>query len=498
MILSKETANHGSLPQLGGRLLWLYRIAWFGLAIGAVLASAYFPFQSTAYPAMIGLRLVKSAVLISAAAVLAYRRGSDPVAALLALAFLLWTITSSLDFGTHAAFAQLLDRGRFLLFVLAILSFPDGQWQPRWTRSVAVVSGAVFLLGIGEAMNLLATRLYLPLAIACVVGAIASLVARFRATANFASKQQLKWVALGLVVGVGLILCARAGSALDNSRVFPILWEALFQLGIITVALGFLISVLRYRLFDAETVITRSAAYATLTIALVATFGGTEAFIQNVGQDYLGMDIGGISGGMAAAVAAVLLNPLHGRITDWAEDRFQPDLAQLKRETPELLARLANSSTRRLCDAVLAHINAAIHTGHSALVFNGRVLAARGIPLAEVRRRTTRALDEDLAGHPLFPVRMPLGNDRPGAAGWLFIGPRPDGTLCGKEDLDAVRSILPALQHALSAATTRDSLDSTVDRREKRIRAEIDGLRLRLDAIEDTPVGWRVARQSPR
>lgn len=484
------TSDHRSLPQLTGRLLWLYRLTWLGLAVGALLASALLPFQSMAYPAVIGLRLVKSAVLIWAAAVLAYRRRRDPVAALLALAFLTWTITSSLDFGTIATFAQLLDRCRFLLFVLALLLFPDGNWQPRWTRTVAAVSGAVFLLGIGEALNLLHTRLYLPLAIACVVSGIASLVARFRATTNFASKQQLKWVALGLVAGVGLILCARAGSAFDNSRAFPvpIIWEGLFQLGIITVAFGFLISLLRYRLFDAETVITRSAAYATLTIALVATFGGTEAFIQNVGQDYLGMDIGGISGGMAAAVAAVLLNPIHGRITQWAEDRFQPDLAQLKGEMPELLARLATSSTRRLCDAVLSHLSAAIHVQRSALVLNGRVLAARGVPLAEVRRSTSRALEEDYIGDPLFPLRLPLGNAGPGAAASLFIGPRPDGTLCGKEDLDAVRSILPALQHALSAATTRESLNAAVDRREKRIRAEIDDLRLRLNAIEEAPV----------
>jgi hypothetical protein len=485
------TTDHRSL-QLSGTLLWLYRLTWLGLAIGAVLASALLPFQSMAYPAVIGLRLVKSAVLISAAIVLAYRRRRDPVAALLALAFLTWTITSSLDFGTHATFAQLLDRCRFLLFVLALLLFPEGNWRPHWTRLVAAMSGAVFLLGIGEVLNLLQTRLYLPLAIACVVGGIASLVARFRASTNFASKQQLKWVALGLVVGVGLILCARAGSALDNSRAFPvpIIWEGLFQLGIITVALGFLISLLRYRLFDAETVITRSAAYATLTIALVATFGGTEAFIQNVGQDYLGMDIGGISGGMAAAVAAVLLSPLHGHITEWAEDRFQPDLAQLKREMPELLARLATSSTRRLCDAALSHMSAAIHVQQSALVLNGRVLAARGMPLAAVRRWTTRALEEDFICDP-FPVRLPLGTGGPDVAAWLFIGPRPDGTLCGKEDLDAVRSILPAIRHALSVATTRDALNAAVDRREKRIRAEIDGLRLRLNAIEETPVGWR-------
>ncbi|MFL6829910.1 MAG: hypothetical protein ACJ8D5_04720, partial [Sphingomicrobium sp.] len=69
---------------------------------------------------MVGLRLVKSAVLVCVAAILLYRRQRDPVAALLALAFLAWTITSSFDFGTSAEFAQLLDRIRFVLFTLAL------------------------------------------------------------------------------------------------------------------------------------------------------------------------------------------------------------------------------------------------------------------------------------------------------------------------------------------------------------------------------------------
>jgi len=144
-----------------------------------------------------------------------------------------------------------------------------------------------------------------------ILGSIAGLVFRFRVAESYAVRQQLKWVALGLSGGVWLILVARGGAALSApaSTGMTILWEAMFQLGVIVVALGFLVSLLRYRLFDAETVISRSAAYAVLTIALVATFGGTEAVIQNLGQSYLGMNIGSVSGAMAAAVAAVLLAP---------------------------------------------------------------------------------------------------------------------------------------------------------------------------------------------
>ena len=251
---------------------------------------------------------------------------------------------------------------------------------------------------------------------------------------------------------------------------------------------------LRFRLFDAETVITRSAAYAALTIALVASFGGTEALIQNVGQLYLGMNIGSVSGGMAAAVAAVLLQPLHERITDWAEERFQPDLAQLKRDMPELLARgAATASMRKLCTAVLPHFNTAIHATRSAIVHGDKVMGSCGVAASEVRgwwrddaTMGPGRFPERDACDGLFPVRLPLGKAPSGSAVWLLLGPRPDGTLFGREDLDAVRSTFPALRHALASSTMRDALKATVDRRERSLRTELSEIRARLCEVEAT------------
>src|SRR5689334_8126394 len=107
-------------------------------------------------------------------------------------------------------------------------------------------------MGVAEYAGLLPTGLFLPLAVACVLAAVASLVARFRSSSSYALRQQLKWVALGLSSGIGLILVARVAAALRISTM-EIVWEAMFQLGIIAIALGFLVSLLRYRLFDAET-----------------------------------------------------------------------------------------------------------------------------------------------------------------------------------------------------------------------------------------------------
>src|SRR5690242_19267299 len=152
MTAGTARTSQRSLPQLSGRLLWFYRIAWCALAIGAVVASSELLLQAEPIAAIVGLRLVKSAVLICAATILLYRRQRDPVAALLALAFLTWTISSSFDFWTGAALPQLLDRCRFLLFALALLLFPDGRMQPGWIRPAMAASFVVFLIGVVEAL----------------------------------------------------------------------------------------------------------------------------------------------------------------------------------------------------------------------------------------------------------------------------------------------------------------------------------------------------------
>ena len=409
-----------SLPPLSGRLLWLYRFCWFALAAGALSVATS---GAVAQPTVHAFNVAKTAILILLATLLLFRRPRDPVAALLSLTMLLWTISSSFDLSTKALLPQLLDRCRFLLFALTLLLFPDGRWQPAWTSKVAAASAAVALLGVLEVIGTISTHLFLPLAIGCVLAAILSLMARFRSATDYALRQQLKWVALALIAGVALILAARAGAALTAATKFApamtFAWDALLQSGIVVIALGFLASLLRYRLFDAETVISRSAAYAALTIALVATFGGTEALIENVGQTYLGSGIGSISGAMAAAVAAVLLNPLHARITEWAEHRFQPDLTHLKRELPAILSSLGPSaSTKSVARAVLPRINTAIHATSSALAIDGTIIESEG----------------ERKGEPP-PVILNIGRIVADRTATLLLGPRPDASLPAKEDM---------------------------------------------------------------
>ena len=462
-----------SLPPLRGGLLWAYRILWSLLAIAAVAAILLPLSQPMAHPVVTGLRSAKGIALLAVAAILFRRRQSDGVAALLSLAFLAWTITSSVDFTTAGLWPQMLDRARFLLFALALLLFPNGDWQPAWTRHVAVASFGVFGVGLLETVGLLPGRLFLPAAIACIVAAVAALIASFRGATDEIIRQQLKWVALGLVAGIGMILSARAGAALGASGM-AVLWEALFQGGIVIIAFGFLVSMLRYRLFDAEAIISRSAVYAALTAALVATFAGSEALIELLSQQYLGSGVGQVSGAIAASIAAVLLTPLHARISGWAESRFQADLVQLRVELPELLLDMPGSwSPDEVGKAALLRIAKAIHAGRISLILGCSVITPDGMD------------GSDWDNVSSFPVRLPLRCALGRVHGWLCIGPRPDGSLYGTDELKAVSAVLPPLRRRVIAAAhgTKHQLQQEIH--QAAVCAALRGLRSRIAGCND-------------
>lgn len=483
------------VPPVAGRWLFGYRLAWWVFAAAALVAVIL----SWSGPgATIGLSLIRSAkaiVLVVVATILFRRRRTDPVAAMLALSFLLWTISSSVDFVTISAVPAVLDRLRFLFFALALLLFPDGRWQPSWTRPIALAIAATFLLGVVESVGILASQLFLPVAIACVLAALAALFSRYRQLDQGTQKQQLKWVVLGLVLGITLILAARAGWAWAGRTGLPmggaLFLEGLFQLGIVIVALGFLTSLLRYRLYDAEAAISRSAVGAALTLALVGIFAACEVLVELFGQQMFGMSIGNISGAIAAAVAAMMLTPLHHRISHWAEEHFQRDLALLKVALPELLSGLAPThSLKRLGETVLPHISEAVQAARLVLLVDSKVVGVEGISLPSARkllREWKPMADAELLGgddDSAFPLQMALRCPYGTIRAWLLFGPRPDGSFFGRDDLDALAEIARPLQRTVLAVADREAEHRRRERMDAEVRANLAALNSRLDVLE--------------
>jgi hypothetical protein len=207
---------------------------------------------------------------------------------------------------------------------------------------------------------------------------------------------------------------------------------------------------------------------------LVATFAGSESLIELLGQQYLGSGIGQVSGAIGAAIAAVLLTPLNDRISAWAEQRFQRDLVQLKAELPAFLSEAPSGwSPRQIGNAVLPRIADAIHATKLAIVIKGKVIAADGIEIGKVSRSA-----DDFLLH--LPFRCPFG----GVQGKLLVGPRPDGSSYGKDEIEALEEVLPALRRSLLAALERETAYRSQARMQRSLRAQIAEISIRIRSLE--------------
>ena len=428
------------LPWLDGAGLRAYRGVWFALlavSLGAVIAGQLVRRSPTG--------MLEAAALLGAAILLFRQRARDPIAAMLSVAFLLWAATASPVWsGLDAAAVplDLLDRLRFLLFVGAMMLFPSGRFEPGWARLGVAAVLLAFALGVAEAMRIVPEHAHIVPAMTCALLAVAAMRARLLMLPPGVERQQIKWVALGLGIGLILVALSRLGAvASEASPLAESLAAAAFDLGVTAMALGVVVSLLRYRLYDADAAISRSTAVAVLTLALIGTFAGAEAVLETASQGLFGDMAGTISGAVAAALAAALIAPVHNWAEGWAERRFQPALAAFRKEVPELLADLRETADLHgLGEVFLERIERATRASRSVLLVADAPIALRNVAPARA-----------WSGDRLFPHRTALTLDGAGEVGCLLLGPRPDGSRLGKDEREAVAAIAGPLARTIRA-----------------------------------------------
>lgn len=232
---------------------------------------------------------------------------------------------------------------------------------------------------------------------------------------------------------------------------------------------GITVSLLRYRLYDADATISRSVVYGALTLSLLAIFAGSEKVIEILGEQYFGEQLGALAGGLGAAVAAVCIGPIHHRVTHWAEHRFRSGLVKLRDGLPLLVGDMrATATPAALADAMLARVEKGVRARHGAVVVGDTVLDVLDVDEATVVAWMTRGttptervdrLHADRAD-PLFPMRVPLHADGIGLIGWLLLGPRPDGSFYGREERSVLHEIADPVARALAIAVKREEREA--------------------------------------
>ncbi|MBI4883610.1 MAG: hypothetical protein HY826_06085 [Actinobacteria bacterium] len=247
---------------------------------------------------------------------------------------------------------------------ILLLLFPDGRlctrrWRPVMAVSVLAVASAA--VGFGLAPGRLSDfpsvhnpvgvgalrpvtgvlqAVFFPLLLVALVGAVASLVVRWR-RADPDMRQRLDLVLAAMVVFVGVVMLAGALQ-------LPMALSATVQVvATLLVPAAIVIGVLQRQLFEIKLIVKPSLVYAALTASVLGMY---VAVVQVVGQ--LG---GGLVGPVVATgVVAVAFEPLHRRLHRGVDRLLHGDRADPTVAVARLVGYLTASSAPDLLLAAAA------------------------------------------------------------------------------------------------------------------------------------------------
>jgi hypothetical protein len=266
-----------------------------------------------------------------------------------------WYVRSQWGPGPVAAEIAFLPLGSipWVALILLIALFPDGRTTTRlqsFLVPLVALVGTVGLVGTvtnPDALtsgrpNPLAARWIAPAASWLIGGpgflvvpamllvALVSLIVRWHRS-DGERRLQFRW----LIWGGGITLLALPGLFLYSGAAWSVIGVALLlAFWAIPVAIG--IAVTRYRLYEIDRVISRTASYAIVTVMLVLTYAAIVTSVTRV--------IGSQSSAIVATatlVAAALFRPLLSRVQRGVDRRFNREKFDGQREVEAFGALLA-------------------------------------------------------------------------------------------------------------------------------------------------------------
>ena len=427
--------------------------------------------------------------LIWAAWLLHRRNGRDAVSSVLSLAILLM-IAAELPSSNFLAsigvprpiHVAMYDLGNVFL-ITGILLFPHGSLTPKTAALIAASPLLLFLSGQ------LYESYFLMLLIVGVLFQIRSL--RVAEAADL--KQQIRWALFGFTgyavfkaISYIADLTKYTSGSFGGQLALELTAGLTFGLSMLVLQLGLLVALIRYRLYDAEFVISRSANFALITLAVTAVFAGVADALKQVVYNYYGNTSSEGPIIMAAALATVLINPIQERIQAWSENRFQKNLVLLRDDLPDSVRDLRETaSLGEMSDQILLQIDRGVRAVRSAIIVGGDVFRSRDISIEDVEswRNSKFAADytSDIceATDKTFPIRVPLvpSSDKEEPIGFLLVGPRPDGSIPSRDEQKALKGVSEDVARAIRTVIKREA-------REAEVLALITANARRIEALE--------------
>src|SRR5918993_21889 len=305
------------------------------------------------------------------------------------------------------------------------------------------------------------------LAVVVLLAVLGSQFVRFRREPAGIARQQIKWAGFGFAAGFLLILGAVVLAAMmgdDPSKYTPLMSLAvllLFSSGMAAIAIGLLVALLRFRLWEADTVITRSAAYAVVTLIVGVVWAASSDLVKLVITEVMGRESEAGATTVGAIIAAGVFSPTQSAVLGWTRRHFGGPLDQIRDSAKRLKSWGLTEAPEEVATRALSIIDQAVHPNASAIVLD----TAMGHELIAAREVTS-------AEDPKLIEKLTL-EDEESSVGTLLIGRRSDGNRYNRQELEAIREIIPSLAEALRVARGRFSRESAMQQRMEEMAARL-------------------------
>lgn len=405
--------------------------------------------------------LLACTVLLLCSLLLARRRPSDPVAMLFAFAFA--GIAATIDpplamwmaYGWPVAY-DVISSAWFYLLLLALAVFPDGIFVPKPYRWLLLLG---IPLAVFVSLHAVSAELQVFVGLGALLVVLFGQVRRYRRLLPGIEQQQIKWAAFGFAAGLILVAIAFAllpllpQDANERNPVLNVAIVLLFSLGMATLPLGLLIALTRFRLWEADTVITRSAAYAVVTLVVGVVWAASSDLVKLVIEEVIGRQSEAGATTVGAIIAAGIFSPTQSLVLGWTRKRFGGPLDRMRDASKRLKSWGLTETPGELATRALAIIDDVMHPSASAIVLD----SALSRDLIATRNATS---PED----PELVEQISLA-DEEGSVGTLLLGRRSDRNRYNLQQLEAIDVLIAPLAEALRVARSHYSRESMMQQR---------------------------------
>jgi hypothetical protein len=214
-------------------------------------------------------------------------------------------------------------------FSLLLYLFPDGRFVPCWTRLLAVFVVASNLFLDASPVPISTFPPWMLGAIFLINGGsgVVAQIYRYVHVSGPVQRQQTKWVVFGLAA-TALVILGREVPLLifpslsTSSSPYFLISTYVYPPGLLLTPLSLGVAILRYRLWDIDTIINKALVYGGLSLLLAAVYLGLIVGLESL----LGLVSGQASQPVVIVVStlviAALFQPLRHRVQAIIDRRF--------------------------------------------------------------------------------------------------------------------------------------------------------------------------------